>query len=118
MKPSLRQSTLVAEQRMTGTVLGAAVAVIFLVSVADRIALEVVVLVLGTLAGSLRTVSYTLYPAAIAATVLIAVDLPHPTNLTDEGRRLLFTLAGLGIAVVVMLLANLARPPHEPRTGQ
>ena len=31
--------------------------------------------------------------------VLIAVDLPHPTNLADEGQRVLFTFTGVGIGV-------------------
>jgi hypothetical protein len=114
LKPSLRQSALVAQQRIAGTVIGAAIAVIFLVSVANRAALEVVVVLLGTLAGSLRTVSYTLFTTAVAAAVLIALDLPHPTDLTYEGRRLLFTLAGVGIAVLVMFLTYLPRLRQEP----
>ena len=39
--------------------------------------------------------------------MLIAEDLPNPTNLGHEARRVLFTLAGVGIAIVVMLLAGL-----------
>jgi hypothetical protein len=39
--------------------------------------------------------------------VLIALDLPHPSNLADEGRRVLFTFVGVGIAIVVLLLAGL-----------
>jgi hypothetical protein len=39
--------------------------------------------------------------------VLIALDLPHPSNLADEGRRVLFTFVGVAIAVVVLLLAGL-----------
>jgi hypothetical protein len=39
--------------------------------------------------------------------VLIAMDVPHPSNLTDEGRRILFTFAGVGIAIIVLLLAGL-----------
>jgi hypothetical protein len=39
--------------------------------------------------------------------VLIAEDLPHPADLASEGRRVLFTFAGVGIAVVVMVLGNL-----------
>jgi hypothetical protein len=35
--------------------------------------------------------------------VLIAEDLPHPADLASEGRRVLFTFAGVGIAVVVVL---------------
>ena len=32
--------------------------------------------------------------------------VPHPSNLADEGRRILFTFAGVGIAVIVMFLAD------------
>ena len=38
--------------------------------------------------------------------VLIAIDIAHPTDFASEGRRVLFTLAGVGIGVLVMLLAN------------
>ena len=55
----------------------------------------------------IRGASYTWYCAAVAALVLIAMDLPNPTDLAAEGRRILFTFIGVGIAVLVMLLANL-----------
>jgi Fusaric acid resistance protein-like len=107
MKSSLAQSTLVALQRLSGAIIGAAVAAVFLLTVDNKIVLEVVIVILGTLAGSIRAVNYALYCGALAACVLIADDLPHPANLADEGRRVLFTFAGVGIAVVVMLLAGL-----------
>jgi uncharacterized membrane protein YccC len=107
MKSSLQQSTLAAMQRLAGAVIGAVVAALFLLTVDTKIVLEVILVVLGTLAGSIRAVNYALYCAALAAAVLIAVDLPHPTDLAAEGRRVLFTLAGVGIAIVVMLLAGL-----------
>ena len=107
MKPSLQQSTLVAEQRVAGTIAGAAVAALVLLAVDNRTALEVIIVVLFALAGSIRTVSYTWYTAAVAGAVLIAADVPHPSNLTDEGRRILFTLAGVGISIIVLLLAGL-----------
>ena len=79
----------------------------------------------GTLAGSIRAVNYALYSAALAGAVLIATDLPHPTDLASEGRRVLFTLAGVGIAVLVMLLAGLLQkrtartaPPAAAPQGQ
>jgi len=106
MKPSLQQSTFVAEQRLAGTILGAAVAALVLLAVDSTTALEVVVVVLFALAGSIRTVSYTWYTAAVAGAVLIAMDVPHPSDLADEGRRILFTFAGVGIAVIVMFLAD------------
>ena len=107
MKPDLEQSTLAAEQRLAGAILGAAVAALFLLTVHNKYALEAVIIILGALAGSIRTVSYTLYTAATAGFVLIAADLPHPSNLAAEGRRVLFTFIGVGIAVVVMFLASL-----------
>jgi uncharacterized membrane protein YccC len=107
MKPDLQQSALVAEQRVAGTIVGAAVAALVLLAVDNRTALEVVIVVLLALAGSIRTVSYTWYTAAVAGAVLIAADVPHPSNFTDEGRRILFTLAGVGISIIVLLLAGL-----------
>ena len=94
-------------QRLAGAIIGAAVAALFLLTVDNKIVLEVVIVVLGALAGSIRAVNYALYCAAVAGAVLIAADLPHPSNLADEGRRVLFTFIGVGIAVVVMLLADL-----------
>ena len=43
----------------------------------------------------------------LAGAVLIGMDLPHPSDPAREGRRVLFTLIGGGIALVVLLLANL-----------
>jgi fusaric acid resistance family protein len=107
MKPSLQQSALVAEQRVAGTIVGAAVAVAVLLPVDNITALEVIVVVLLALGAAIRTMSYTFYTAAAAAAVLIAADVPDPSNLSHEGRRILFTLAGVGIAIIVMLLAGL-----------
>jgi uncharacterized membrane protein YccC len=107
MKSSLAQTTLVALQRLAGAIIGAVVAALFLLTVDTKIVLEVVTVIFGTVAGSIRAVNYALYCAALATAVLIAEDLPHPTNLGHEARRVLFTFAGVGIAVVVMLLAGL-----------
>ena len=82
-------------------------AALVLLAVDNRIALEVIIVVLFALGASIRTMSYTFYTAAIAGAVLIAADVSHPSNLTDEGRRILFTLAGVGIAIIVLLLAGL-----------
>jgi uncharacterized membrane protein YccC len=127
MKSSLDQSTLVAMQRLAGATIGAVVAAVFLLTVDTKIVLGVVTVILGTLAGSIRAVNYAFYCAALAAAVLIAEDLPHPTDLGHEARRVLFTFAGVGIAVVVMLLAGLlqkrtakaapAAPVHEGQAG-
>jgi hypothetical protein len=121
MKPNLQQSTLVAEQRVAGALLGAVVAALFLLTVHNKHALEVVIVLLAGLAASIRTVNYALYCAAIAGLVLIAMDLPHPSNFTDEGRRVLFTLAGVGIGVAVTLLVTLLQKRSskaEPQTAR
>jgi Fusaric acid resistance protein-like len=127
MKSSLAQSTLVAMQRLAGAIIGAAVAALFLLTVDTKTVLEVVIVILGTLAGSIRAVNYAFYCAALAGAVLIAEDLPHPSNLATEGRRVLFTLAGVGIAVLVMLLVGLLQkrtakaatpaPVHQGQAG-
>ena len=107
MKSSLQQSTLAVMQRLAGAVIGAVVAALFLLTVDNKVVLGVVIVVLGTLAGAIRAVNYAFYCAAMAGAVLIAEDLPNPTNLGHEARRVLFTFAGVGIAVIVMLLAGL-----------
>ena len=106
MKPSLQQSALVAERRIAGTILGAAVAALILLAVDNRTALEVIIVVLFALAGSIHAVNYAWYTAAMAGAILIAMDVPQPSNLADEGWRILFTFAGVGIAVIVMFLAD------------
>ena len=109
MKPSLAQSSFIAQQRLSGTVVGAVVAALVLLAVDNRTALEVIVVVLFGLAGSIRFVNYAWYSAAMAAAILIAMDVPNPSNLADEGWRILFTFAGVGIAVIVMFLADLVQ---------
>jgi hypothetical protein len=52
----------------------------------------------------------------MAGAVLIAIDVPRRGNLDAEGRRILFTLAGVGIAIIVRLLANLLQRSHKPTT--
>jgi len=50
------------------------------------------------------------------------LDLPHPSSLADEGRRILFTFIGVAIAVLVMFLADrlAKRTPaaQQPPPGQ
>ncbi len=116
MKPSLQQSTLVAAQRLAGALLGAAAAALLLLIPADEhglrlfaieLGLEVVALVLLMHGAAIRFWNYALYCGAIAAGVLILVDLPQPSNYGAEGYRVLWTLCGVGIGVLVMLLAGL-----------
>jgi hypothetical protein len=118
MKPGLAQSALVAEQRLTGAIIGAGTAALFLLTIDNRHALEVIIIIFGAIAASIRAVNYALYCAAVAAFVLIAMDLPNPSNLGNEGQRVLFTFIGVGIAVVIMLIANLLQKRTATATRQ
>jgi len=114
MKPTLQQSTLRGTQRLAGTALGAAIAAVLLVTVTSPRALEEIIIALMGVGVSIYAVNYALYTAAIAGAVLIALDLPHPSNLAAEGRRIFYTFAGIAIAIVVMFLATLLQKRKAP----
>jgi uncharacterized membrane protein YgaE (UPF0421/DUF939 family) len=81
--------------------------------------LEVVALVLLMHAAAVRFWNYAIYCAAIAAAVLVLIDIPQPSDYAAEGYRVLWTLCGVGIGVLVMLLAGLlarrpAKAPPQP----
>ena len=97
MKPSLEQSKLFGEQRLVGAAMGAAAAIPILILVGSKHALEVIIILLAGLGIAIKGVNYAYYAAAIACAALIAADLPQPTNYAAEGRRVLFTLIGVGI---------------------
>jgi hypothetical protein len=116
MKASLDQTTLVAVQRLAGALIGAAAAALLLLIPASEHGLrlfaaerglEVVALVLLMHGAAVRFWNYALYCGAIAAAVLILLDLPQPSDYATEGYRVLWTLCGVGIGVLVMLLAGL-----------
>jgi len=107
MKTTLGQAALASEQRIAGALIGALVATAFLLTVDGVHALEVVIVVAAAFAATFRAANYALYCAAVATVVLIAEDIPNPSNLATEGRRVLFTFLGLGIGIVVLLLAGL-----------
>jgi Fusaric acid resistance protein-like len=106
MKPTLTQSTVFAIQRLVGVVIGAVFASVVLLTVDNKHVLEVIFIVLAMACAAIYSVSYTYYSAAVAATVLIVIDIPHPTDLANEGMRILFTFIGVAIAVVVTYLGT------------
>jgi hypothetical protein len=116
MKGSLDQTTLTAEQRIAGTLIGAGAAVLVLLIPASEhglrlfsvtIGLSVVGLVVLVHALAILFWNYACYTAALTAGILILSDLGRPTDYATEGDRVAWTLSGVGIAVLVMLLANL-----------
>ncbi|NYJ07919.1 FUSC family protein [Petropleomorpha daqingensis] len=124
LKPDIEQSKLIAEQRLAGAILGAGLACLVLLTIDNRYAVEAVLVVLAAVAASIRFVNYALYCAAVAATTLIAIDLPHPDTLAAEGERVLYTLVGVAIGVAGMLLADLlgrraagSAPQHAGRAA-
>jgi hypothetical protein len=128
MKPSLEQSTVTAVQRLAGAVIGAVAAALLLLLPASEhglrlvsitFGLETVAIVLFMHAAAIRFWNYAFYTSAIAAAVLVLLDLPHPSDYAAEGYRVLWTLCGVAIGVIVMLLAGLlakatAKPALTP----
>jgi hypothetical protein len=120
MKGSLEQTTLTALQRVVGTLIGAAAAVLVLLIPASEhglhlfsitIGLVMVALVLAVHAVATLFWNYALYAAALTAAILILSDVLRPSNYATEGARVGWTLCGVAIAVLVMLLASLLAKP-------
>jgi Fusaric acid resistance protein-like len=116
MKPDLGSSTLIAAQRLAGAAIGAGAAALLLLVPANETGLrllaivhglEIVAIVLLMHGLATRFWNYAIYCAAIAAGVLILLDLPQPGNFDAVGYRVAWTAAGVGIGVVVMLLGGL-----------
>jgi hypothetical protein len=116
MKPNLGQTTLVAVQRLVGTLMGAAAAALLLLIPANEHGqqldavthgLDVVAVVLLMDAVAIIFWNFALFTAAIAAATLILVDLSQPTNYSAEGYRVLWTLCGAAIALAVLFLGSL-----------
>jgi hypothetical protein len=123
MKRSLVQTTLGAVQRMAGTLIGAGAAMLLLLIPANEQGsrlttvthgLEVVALVILMHAMATRLWNYAIFSGAITAAILIMVDVSQPSNYSAEGYRVLWTLAGVGFAVIAMLLAS----PLAKRTAK
>jgi uncharacterized membrane protein YccC len=106
MKTSLGQSTLRAEQRIVGTLIGALIATAFLLTVDNVDVLAVVILVAATLAASFYAANYAIYVLGLVTGVLISTVLANPSDAA-VAQRVLYTFIGLGIGVGVTLLADL-----------
>jgi uncharacterized membrane protein YccC len=112
----LEQTTLVATERVTGALIGAAGAALLLLVPANEQglrlfgverAMEVIAIVFFMHAAAIRFWNYAIYSGTIAAGVLILVDLAQPSDYSAEADRVLWTVAGVAIGSLVMLLARL-----------
>jgi uncharacterized membrane protein YccC len=77
----------------------------------------VVALVVFMHGAAIRFWNYAVYSAASSAGVLILLDLLQPSSYGAEGDRVLWTLCGLGIGLIVLFLAGLPSV-HPPRNSQ
>jgi len=117
MRPSLDASEYVGGQRVAGALVGALLSAILLTAVNDRSILVVVIVVLGVLGGALRNVNYAFYCACISTLVLIALGLPHPGNLADNWERVVWTLIGVVIAILVTLVIQVCSNRSSQQTA-
>jgi uncharacterized membrane protein YccC len=68
---------------------------------------------------AIRFWNYAVYTAAIAAAVLTLMDRLQPADYSAEGYRVLWTLCGVAIGVLVMFLAGLlGKRTAQPPAGQ
>jgi hypothetical protein len=133
-KPSLEQTTVVGVQRIAGALMGAAAAILLLLIPANETGanltsithgLQTVALVFFMYAAALQLWNHAVFFGALTAAVLIDLDIRQPANYGAEGGRVLWTLCGVAIAWVVMLLAGLlgkrtgkaSSHPSGPGTG-
>jgi hypothetical protein len=110
MKSRLADSISIAAQRVAGTLIGAIASAILLSFVHDQTVIIVIMVVVCALGVALHEVNYALYCACIAMIVLTALGLPHPGDLADNWQRVAWTFVGVGIALVVMFLADVVHP--------
>jgi hypothetical protein len=118
MTPSLEASTYVAGQRVAGALVGAILAALLLGAIHDRTFLAVMEVVIGALGVALHEVNYALYCASISTVVLTWLGLPHPTSLTTNWERVAWTVAGVGIALCVTLVADWAHTRMSQRAAR
>jgi hypothetical protein len=118
MKPKFDSSVYVAGQRVAGALVGAILATILLTLVQDRTILLVLIVVFFSVGNMVHDANYALYYACISTEVLISLGLPQPGNLLDNYARVLWTLVGVGIAIMVSFVADPSRSirQHSVRT--
>jgi uncharacterized membrane protein YccC len=115
MKTSLGQSTLRAEQRIAGTLIGALIATVFLLTVDNSAVLGIVILVAATLAASFYAANYAIYVVGLVSGVLMSTVLADPADAA-VAQRVLYTCIGVGIGVGATLLADRIQK-HAPKTA-
>ncbi len=54
----------------------------------------------------------------LATAVLVMLLISHPTNFGDKAQRVLYTFAGVGIAIIVMLLSDQLQKRSAKATPQ
>jgi uncharacterized membrane protein YccC len=84
-----------------------------------RLVLELVAIFLLMNGIAIRFWNFAFYTAAVAAGVLLLLDLPHPSDYQANAERVLWTLIGVAIAVVVLLAGTqLSKRAARKRNAQ
>ena len=112
MKPGLHDSVFVGVQRVIGTLAGALVAAAFLTFVHDKYLLALVIVVFAAIAGATKDVNLAVFCTFLGVTVLTALGIGQPGNLTDNWERVAWTLVGVLIGLGVIILAGLLKEGH------
>ena len=94
-----------AGQRIAGTLIGALIATVFLLTVDNSAVLGIVILVAATLAASFYAANYAIYVVGLVTGVLMSTVLADPADAA-VAQRVLCTFIGLGIGVGATLLAD------------
>jgi hypothetical protein len=127
MKPTMDESNLVAAQRTAGVVIGAIAATLLLLIPANEQGqqllaithgLQMVGIVFIMHAIATRFWSFAYYTAFVSAAVLILEDLQQPSDFANEGYRVLWTVCGIVIGLVTMIVAGLLVKATAPAPPQ
>lgn len=124
VKPTSSQSFSTAVQRTLGTAAGVAIAtVVSSVLPTTDLAVALAFLSAGVLMVAFNNANYTLFATFLTAMLVFGQRLAQEDALEAGWQRLLATLVGAGIAIVVMYVSNAVTPqrpepgaPHQNRT--
>jgi hypothetical protein len=103
--------------RMVGTILGAILAAVLLVSVHNQYLLAAIIIVSAFLALAMHGANMLSYVFFITVTILLLVDVSTPGSLTDVWARVLNVFIGALIAVVAVYLFMRPSQKTEPSTS-
>ena len=100
LKPNFGGTLRRSAQRITGTVLGALIAVVLLLVLKDPWVLLAALAILAFATFTLRNRNYGLFSLALTPTIMLMLDLARPVTVTDNFLRILHTIIGSFLALL------------------